>query len=73
METKTEAAYRDFTARWDGTLDHADRLLAEFDGWALLDGATEAYEAGSVDPENGVFDEDAAEVLNALRELGFEN
>lgn len=73
METKTESAYRDFAARWDGSLDHADRLLAEYDGWELLDGATEAHYAENLDPENGVFDEQAAEVLNVLRDLGFEN
>lgn len=77
METKTEAAYKDFNARWDGTADHADRLLAEFEGWEVLDGATEVYEnsneEGAVWPDLSPEAEEAAQVLNALRDLGFEN
>jgi len=70
---ETLETYRDFVSRWDGTFDHARLLLDVFDGSQLLDGATEAYYAEGLDPEAGDLDEDAAAVLDVLRDLGYEN
>lgn len=71
--TKATENYCDFVSRWDGTLVHAQQLLVEFDGWDLLDGATEAYRAEDLDRDAGEFDEEAAQVLDVLRDLGYEN